>query len=295
MVLSLIFVGFRLWNYRSSFIDHLANPTVLLVTLLSAVIYAISCFLLAFGWWMIMHSRRRLQHPIRWERMWIIYAKTQVAKYIPGNIFHLAGRHLLTAGVGVSHSLLLGAAILEIIMLLLATGTISLLAAGNLISAIRFADPHVVLALAVGGSLAGVAAIYVSKRFGVQRILTELQWRRLFAAQLSYLAFSLVSATLFLILISLATGSQCAARWQLIIGGYAFAWALGFVVPGAPAGLGVREAVLVGTLGGVFPENSVLISAVLFRVITTLGDSLFFLNATLVGVHPGAKLSKVEQ
>jgi glycosyltransferase 2 family protein len=112
---------------------------------------------------------------------------------------------------------------------------------------------------------------------------------------LSYLAFSLVSATLFLILISLATGSQCVARWQLIIGGYAFAWALGFVVPGAPAGLGVREAVLVGTLGGVFPENSVLISAVLFRVITTLGDSLFFLNATLVGVHPGAKLSKVEQ
>jgi glycosyltransferase 2 family protein len=173
MVLSLIYVGFRLWSYRSSFIDHLANPTVLLVTLLSAVIYAISCFLLAFGWWMIMHSGRRLQHPIRWERMWIIYAKTQVAKYIPGNIFHIAGRHLLTAGAGGSHSLLLAAAILEILMLLLATGTISLLAAGNLISAIRFADPHVVLALAVGGSLAAVAAIYMSKRYGVQRILTE--------------------------------------------------------------------------------------------------------------------------
>jgi glycosyltransferase 2 family protein len=296
MVLSLIFVGLHLWNYRWSLTDQLANPILLLATLLSAVIYGISCFLLALGWWLIMQSRRELRQRIRWETMWTIYAKTQIAKYIPGNIFHLAGRpppYLERRG---PHSLLVGAAILEIIMLLLATELISLLAAGDVIGAIRFVNHHVAVALAVGGSLAGlVGALYLSRRLGVRRILAGMRWRRLFAAQLSYLRFSLISATRFLSLISPGTGSQCTARWQLIIGGYAFAWGVGFVVPGAPAGLGVREAALVGTLAGVFPENSILVSTVLFRVITTLGDNLFFLKATLFGVRPAGNLTKLER
>ena len=62
-------------------------------------------------------------------------------------------------------------------------------------------------------------------------------------------------------------------------GGYALAWAIGFVVPGAPGGLGVREAMLLTFLSGAVEDKSVLIAAILFRVATTLGDALFFLIA----------------
>ena len=47
-------------------------------------------------------------------------------------------------------------------------------------------------------------------------------------------------------------------------------------VPGAPGGLGIREAALVALLGATVGESTVLLAAVMFRMITTLGDSLFF-------------------
>jgi glycosyltransferase 2 family protein len=117
-------------------------------------------------------------------------------------------------------------------------------------------------------------------------MLRGMRWPVLFSAQMSYLFFILISAALFLALVTLEMGSESIARWQLITGSYAFAWGIGFVIPGAPAGLGVREAVLTGILSGVLPENSILVSAVLFRLVSTLGDILFFLQTILFSRCP---------
>jgi uncharacterized membrane protein YbhN (UPF0104 family) len=52
-------------------------------------------------------------------------------------------------------------------------------------------------------------------------------------------------------------------------------------VPGAPGGLGVREAALVTLLGATLGQSTVLLAAVMFRIITTLGDGLFFFLSAL--------------
>ena len=290
VALSLIFVGHHLWSNRHSLAVQLASPNLCAATLLFSAIYAITGLLLAFGWWMILRSRAGSQNRIPWNTTWTIYARTQIAKYIPGNVFHLAARHLLTSREGIPNSLLVGAATLEIIMLLLASGLISLLAAGDLAGAMHRIDFRVLSISIVGGTLIGVLGVmYALKRSGIQKRFAGTRWHCLCAALLSYLLFFLVSATLFFCLIRLETGRESTGHWQLILGGYAFAWGVGFVVPGAPGGLGIREAVQVGILGGVLPENSVLMSAVLFRLVTTLGDNLFFLKGTLFGRHPVGK------
>jgi glycosyltransferase 2 family protein len=291
MILGLIFVVSRLWSYRHSLGGELLKPLLLLTTLSFAVIYATSSLLLAFGWWLIIHSRGQYERPIRWEMAWPIYGKTQIAKYVPGNILHFAGRHALSAKEGVPHSLLVAAATLEILMLLLAAGVISLLAVENLLGAIHYVGIRAPLVLAGVGFVASlVAAVYLSRRFVLRKMLTGMRWRLLFGAQVSYLLFFLISSGLFFALVTLETGSESINHWQLITGTYAFAWGIGFIVPGAPAGLGVREAMLVGILSKVLPVNSVLVSALLFRLVTTLGDSLFFLEAILFCRRP---LSKV--
>jgi glycosyltransferase 2 family protein len=293
MILGLIFVVSRLWSYRHSFGNELLKPLPLLTTLSFAVIYGISSLLLAFGWWLIIHSRTRCERPIRWETAWPIYGKTQIAKYIPGNIFHFAGRHVLASKEGVPHSLLVAAATLEILMLLLAATLISLLAVENLLGAIHYIGIRAPVLAAGVGFLAGIVAVlYLSQRFSIRKMLTGVRWRLLFGAQMSYLLFLLISSELFFSLVTLETGSESIVHWQLITGSYAFAWGIGFAVPGAPAGLGLREAVLVGILSGVLPENSVLVSAVLFRLVTTLGDNLFFLQAVLLSRPPFPDLSK---
>ena len=63
--------------------------------------------------------------------------------------------------------------------------------------------------------------------------------------------------------------------------GFGTAWTLGFLTPGAPAGLGVREAVLVALLTPSAGEPAALTAALAFRAATLGGDLLFYLSARL--------------
>ncbi len=61
-----------------------------------------------------------------------------------------------------------------------------------------------------------------------------------------------------------------------LCGAFAAAWVIGLLVPGAPAGLGIREAVLLVLLTGVVNESDAFASIALLRVVTTAGDLLQF-------------------
>jgi uncharacterized membrane protein YbhN (UPF0104 family) len=60
----------------------------------------------------------------------------------------------------------------------------------------------------------------------------------------------------------------------LAIGGFAFAWSVGFLVVFAPAGAGVREVLLVALLGPVLGVGAATAVALVSRVLTTVGDLL---------------------
>ena len=53
---------------------------------------------------------------------------------------------------------------------------------------------------------------------------------------------------------------------------FALAWATGLVVPAAPGGLGVFEAVLLLRLGSSVPEPALLAVALSYRLVVTLAD-----------------------
>ena len=62
--------------------------------------------------------------------------------------------------------------------------------------------------------------------------------------------------------------------WNQWLSGFALAWTLGLVVPGAPGGLGVFEAALLLRLGGLVPEAPLLAIALSYRLVTSLADLL---------------------
>jgi uncharacterized membrane protein YbhN (UPF0104 family) len=66
-----------------------------------------------------------------------------------------------------------------------------------------------------------------------------------------------------------------AVPFALIAAASAASWLAGFVVIGAPAGLGVREAAFVALAGPALGEDRALLLIGLFRVVTFLGDTLF--------------------
>ncbi|MEJ2551847.1 MAG: lysylphosphatidylglycerol synthase domain-containing protein [Anaerolineales bacterium] len=63
--------------------------------------------------------------------------------------------------------------------------------------------------------------------------------------------------------------------WTLS-GLYSIAWVVGFITPGAPAGLGVRETIFLTALRPIYGEGAALGITVTMRVLTAFGDALIF-------------------
>jgi uncharacterized membrane protein YbhN (UPF0104 family) len=74
-------------------------------------------------------------------------------------------------------------------------------------------------------------------------------------------------------------GSVTASQFFLSCGAFVIAWLAGLVTPVAPAGIGVREFVLLFLLKGLVLESDLLVTVLLSRVVTVAGDVLFFLAA----------------
>ena len=53
---------------------------------------------------------------------------------------------------------------------------------------------------------------------------------------------------------------------------FALSWTLGLIVPAAPGGVGVFEACLLFLVGKNIPQNTIIISLIYFRVVSTLAD-----------------------
>jgi uncharacterized membrane protein YbhN (UPF0104 family) len=81
----------------------------------------------------------------------------------------------------------------------------------------------------------------------------------------------------------LAFDQQLSLSWPTWLAGFLLAWTVGLVVPGAPGGLGVFEAVLLLRLGLELAEAPLLAVALSYRLVATLADLLAALTARLDG------------
>jgi uncharacterized membrane protein YbhN (UPF0104 family) len=62
-----------------------------------------------------------------------------------------------------------------------------------------------------------------------------------------------------------------------VLGLFILSWLIGFIMPGAPAGIGIRETMLVVVLGGLISPDMLVFSAVVLRLISIIGDVVSFL------------------
>jgi len=67
-------------------------------------------------------------------------------------------------------------------------------------------------------------------------------------------------------------GGRDGRTFTLALGGYALAWAVGFLIIFVPGGIGAREVALVAVLAPVMSSGSALVVALVSRVVMTIGD-----------------------
>jgi uncharacterized membrane protein YbhN (UPF0104 family) len=69
----------------------------------------------------------------------------------------------------------------------------------------------------------------------------------------------------------------------LSLGGYALAWAVGFIIIVFPGGIGPRELALIAVLAPVMPSGSALVVALASRVVMTIGDLTWAGTGLIIG------------
>jgi glycosyltransferase 2 family protein len=287
LALSLGFLGRSLWLSAPWPLAAARGAELALAIGAGTLAYGLAGFLLAEAWRQLLGpgapaARRRDYHAL--------YGRTQIAKYLPGNCFHFVGRQLLGRRLGHGHGALALASLAETALLLAVAGLLSLpLLAPELAHALGEVPVWPAGAMA----LAAVGLIVAIVRPGAAAALRMLgllrSWApRLAAAGLLHLAFFAVGGLILWMLgaAARAPGAQ-AIDLPAAVAVLALGWWVGLVVPGAAAGVGVREAVLMLTLQPHLGADAALLVALALRVITTLGDLLFFGLSCLAPAHLG--------
>jgi len=122
----------------------------------------------------------------------------------------------------------------------------------------------------------------------VHRFLTELQTKlvqiKLITATMILLLYILifcVNGIMFFLLLNELDGTVNYSMLVPVIGIYTCSWLIGFVTPGAPAGIGIREVFLVTLLTSITDEALIITTVVIFRIVSILGDVLGFSIAAI--------------
>jgi uncharacterized membrane protein YbhN (UPF0104 family) len=107
-------------------------------------------------------------------------------------------------------------------------------------------------------------------------------------AVLGALGWAMVSWVLYgaqIWLLAVRLGAPDGRTVLLAIGGFAFAWCVGFLIVFAPAGAGIREVLLVALLGPVVGVGGATAVALVSRILMTLGDLVMAAVAAWSGRH----------
>lgn len=248
---------------------------------LALALYVLSQLLAARAWagTLAIFSVRLPRH--RAETQLLV---SQIGKYIPGNVAHLLGRLALARADGVPAGPF-GLALLVEVGIVLGTGAV-------LLTAMVLIAPELVGKLIPEGSdlsqqalsramvlllvLAVCACLWIIGT-GLRRPegdATVALSRAGLPVVLHAINFAILGLSLACVLRALEHGHGAGSLLPVAV--FIVAWTVGFLTPGSPGGLGVREGLIVLGLGLAIGNGPALAAALLHRAVCILGDLVSF-------------------
>lgn len=266
----------------------LAEPPAMLGIAVMAMASGLIIPISAFAWKRMLDS---CGVHASWGLLARIMGVTQLGKYLPGNIAQHIGRLGMSVKAGIPSVPFASTVLSETVLAILAAvvfGTLACAAGGmgNVTlpvgtPATGFATLPLLLAVAACALIVVLASARLIKMIARHRLRSDAipvpGTRALLLAFICYVANYVALSAGVAALSSLLLDDPPSA-WVLT-GAFALSWILGFLLPGAPAGLGVREAAMLGILQAAGYGADVLPFVIGLRVATTLGDLICFVVA----------------
>lgn len=226
------------------------------------------------GWRLVMRS---FGDPLSRSDSAAIWFASILGRYVPGNVAMIAGRVGLCRRRGIPARTTLASMVYENALILISA---LLVAAATVPLWPPFEYKNYALLLA-GLAPVGLAILHPAvfrrasdamlRRVGREPLAATLPFGRVMALVLYYVGGWVLLGLAFAALASSVAPVEF-AEVALLVGGYAFAWEIGFLAFVTPSGLGVKEGVLFLILALVFPAPVAAAITVLSRLWQTLAE-----------------------
>ncbi|MFB2881568.1 lysylphosphatidylglycerol synthase transmembrane domain-containing protein [Floridanema aerugineum] len=237
------------------------------------------------GWvwsWML----REFKQPRNSLWMINVYLKTNIAKYLPGNVWHYYGRVKKLRDSGVPTSTATLSVLIEPI--LQAAAAVLMIIIGRQISG-SILDKTSIWSWQVFGAIAVLMLLHPWVLNPILQFLGKFEKPPKGVNNFAPLSWKidnypvkpLVGSLLFLSLRGLGFCLILSAfttynlnQLPMLLSAFSIAWVTALVVPGAPGGIGVFEATAIALLAQPFSTAVVLSAAALYRLISIIAETL---------------------
>lgn len=215
-----------------------------------------------------------------------VYTKSNVYKYLPGNVFQYVGRNKLAFDMNISHVDVACATVFDVLFCVFWTGVIAVVLLGGRIAGLLVKYGRNILIVGITGAiLAAAAFIFIRIKFKdklkeylsrYSKAFERENRKSLMTGIFYYLVSNIVSAAMYFVCLRLIIGSSASLEeLTALTGAFMFAWIIGFVTPGAPGGIGIREGVMIFVSGDNF-QDKIILFVLVMRLASIMADLVAF-------------------
>lgn len=228
--------------------------------IMAHAIYIVLIMTLVFAWLVLL----KFKEPQCCAK---VYLKSQIMKYLPGNIFHFMYRHQQTKNKNFTHKQLGMAAFYESLLLVMAAFIMAnlLLYWSDQITWLTDWLPVPFWAIVL---MEFIGAIFMTRILINTGALTALTSYFIYFTGMGLITYILIGA--------LGFESQ---PYLFITACFALSWLTGYVIPGAPGGTGVRELIFILLCSPKMAEHEALIIIALIRLISIFSETAIYFIA----------------
>lgn len=288
-VLSLVSIGFIIFSIFKlgldfSFVNNL--PLFITVVICGVIIKLLSLWLSATSWttWLAFLSKQTFNKNSARN----VFIRANIGKYVPGNVMHFVQRNLFASDMGIGQMQLAMASIIEIASYVFVAFAIALITESNELAAVFqsyfFTRMPVLCFFVICGFILFIGLI-VFFRKKITFFLANYKFhdfvKTLVIVMLLQIFILTMLGFVLVLLVLYAQGKTSLHIIETVLSTYILSWVLGYIVPGASGGIGIREMSLLLLLGPILGNSLVLSLSIVHRLITIVGDFLGYLIASI--------------
>lgn len=287
MLVSIGYVGFQIWKSRYELIEYM-NSKILVAIFIGTLMYSLCVMLnpILYSVWLSIVCGKK----IKYSEIAVPYLRSNLYKYLPGNVMHYIGRNQIALITEMTHVEVATATLFEVIVTIIAAFVGGLVFSSNYIIsvAVTMVSKKIIAIILGIGLLFIIATILLYKKYYqkvneyLKIIFRKKNISKVVGIFLCDLLTMIITALVFVLILA-STGVRLEqGEYIPILGISIMAWLLGFITPGAPGGLGVREALLSIFLSGMVGKSVLSATALIYRITSIFGDVLAFILIALL-------------